>query len=195
MAFQKGNTPWNKGLTGFCSGSSNFNFGKFGENHPKFGSFHSLESRELQGRANRDKPRSEEHKRKNREAAIRQFSDPENRKSISNLIKEKWKDPIYRYKLSGKNANGWKGGSSFIPYSVEFTNELKRRIRERDKYTCQLCFKYGNSVHHIDEDKSNCDPTNLITLCRSCNTSITHKDKGIWVIFYQPYFGVIANKV
>ena len=31
----------------------------------------------------------------------------------------------------------------FEPYSVDWTETLKKAIRERDHYTCQLCKMYG----------------------------------------------------
>jgi len=89
----------------------------------------------------------------------------------------------------------WKGGTSKLPYGFDFTYGLKKQIRERDNYTCQLCFKSGKSVHHIDENKMNCNPTNLITLCKVCNTRISTKNKGIWAVFYRPYFEVIAKGI
>lgn len=67
------------------------------------------------------------------------------------------------------NKRAWQGGKSFEPYSVDWTETLRRSIRERDNYICQLCSQYGNNVHHIDFDKNNCSPDNLVTLCRSCH--------------------------
>lgn len=74
----------------------------------------------------------------------------------------------------------WKGGVSFELYPQEFNRELKLKIRERDNYGCQLCGmaeeeskrKWGQvlCVNHIDYNKQNCGETNLITLCRSCNS-------------------------
>ena len=70
-----------------------------------------------------------------------------------------------------KNPN-WKGGISFEPYSIDWTETLKRAIRERDKYICQLCKGYGNVVHHIDYNKKNCNTNNLICLCVRCNSKV-----------------------
>jgi hypothetical protein len=54
------------------------------------------------------------------------------------------------------------GGISFLPYSVDWTNTLRRSIRERDKYICQICHELQGdiafSVHHIDYNKKNCNP-------------------------------------
>lgn len=52
--------------------------------------------------------------------------------------------------------------------------QFRSAIRERDNYTCQLCgmIRKGLDVHHIDENKLNCDPDNLITLCRKCHVNV-----------------------
>lgn len=78
----------------------------------------------------------------------------------------------------------WKGGTGTLPYGPEFTRAYKRMIRERDGQTCQRCgvnrADYGRTleVHHIDHDKKNNDPTNLATVCSSCNTWLWwHKDE------------------
>jgi len=77
-------------------------------------------------------------------------------------------------KLTGENHPGWKGGASTLPYGVGFTRKFKRLIRERDNNKCQRCGTKKNKsraleIHHIDFDKTNNDPTNLITVCGKCN--------------------------
>jgi hypothetical protein len=69
----------------------------------------------------------------------------------------------------GKNNWNWQGGKAFEPYSIDWTEILKRSIRERDHYICQLCNQYGNVVHHKDGNKKNCTQENLIVLCRRCH--------------------------
>jgi 5-methylcytosine-specific restriction endonuclease McrA len=81
----------------------------------------------------------------------------------------------------------------FAPYTEEFATNAPK-VRERDNYTCQLCFKPGKTVHHIDENKKNSRMENMINLCQGCNTKIHTKDKGIWVLFYQPYFETITKR-
>lgn len=76
---------------------------------------------------------------------------------------------------TGKNHPCWNGGVSTLPYGTEFTRKFKRMLRERDNYTCQSCgitqSEYGRTlqIHHIDHDKLNNNPTNLVTVCGSCN--------------------------
>lgn len=76
--------------------------------------------------------------------------------------------------MSGERHHNWKGGISCEPYCFEWSSkEFKDFIKERDSYTCLNPDCFGNihrlNVHHIDYNKKNCDPYNLITLCTSCN--------------------------
>ena len=96
---------------------------------------------------------------------------------------------------SGKNSTLWKGGKSFEPYTPEFNNQLKKHIRERDGYRCRYCGIYQNElkdnhrngqklhVHHIDYDKTNNGPENLIALCNRC-----HRKTGQNRPYWQSYF-------
>ena len=78
-------------------------------------------------------------------------------------------------RFSGDKNPSWKGGLSFEPYSVDWTKTLKRAVKERDHYICQICeIQDDLVVHHIDCNKKNCDMNNLITICRKCHSKI-HK--------------------
>jgi len=79
--------------------------------------------------------------------------------------------------IQGKSPS-WRNGSSFEPYSLNWTKKLKESIRKRDNYTCQICYKKGNTVHHIDYNKKNCIENNLITLCKSCHSRTNGKDRN-----------------
>ena len=84
----------------------------------------------------------------------------------------------------------WNGGNSFEPYTVQFNRELKELIRQRDNYTCQLCGVPECEcferllVHHIDYNKKNCLPSNLISLCRGCN-SRANSNRAEWTKHFQ----------
>jgi len=87
--------------------------------------------------------------------------------------------------LSGENNPQWRGGVSYEPYTRGFTKKLRHKIRKRDGYICQLCeatqesVGYKLCVHHIDYDKANHSPNNLISLCRSCHGK-THHNREYW---------------
>jgi len=81
----------------------------------------------------------------------------------------------YSLNAIGENSPAWKGGKSLEPYcEVWKDREYKQDIRERDGNKCLNPYCYGNdevlSIHHIDYNKKNCHPSNLITVCRSCNS-------------------------
>lgn len=77
-------------------------------------------------------------------------------------------------RMVGAKNPAWKGGVADWPYA-EGWKTIARKIRDRDKWTCQACGeqrkRWGHSlhVHHIDEDKLNNDPSNLISLCALCH--------------------------
>jgi len=79
-----------------------------------------------------------------------------------------------------ENNPNWQGGVC-RPYPDEWSASLRRYIRERDDYICQHCGKLQGDVvfhvHHIDENKKNCNQDNLITLCRACHTSAHNRKK------------------
>jgi 5-methylcytosine-specific restriction endonuclease McrA len=54
--------------------------------------------------------------------------------------------------------------------------ELRKKIYERDNWTCQKCGKHGGRLncHHIEPWRisKNNSPNNLITLCLPCHGTI-----------------------
>lgn len=88
----------------------------------------------------------------------------------------------------GSKSHLWKGGISFEPYSVDWTRTLRRAIRERDHYICQICGELQGDiafdVHHIDYDKKNCNPDNLATLCRRCHMK-TNQNREYWLRYFS----------
>jgi len=100
-------------------------------------------------------------------------------------------------KMSGSGSYMWKGGISCEPYcDVWLDKDFKESIRERDNYICQNPDCWQNigrveqlSIHHIDYNKKNCKPSNLITVCRSCNTR-ANKDRE----WHKSWYQAILNK-
>ncbi len=97
-----------------------------------------------------------------------------------------------RAKLSGNKHPNWRGGLFSRKYSSEFNKELKELIRQRDNYTCQLCGVSQQecirplAVHHIDYDKYNPLPSNLISLCLACNSKVNFNRES-WQQTFQKH--------
>ena len=86
----------------------------------------------------------------------------------------------------GANNPNWHGGISALPYGPEFTERYKKLIRQRDKNRCQRCGRTRKqegkelAVHHIDHDKTNNDPMNLVAVCSRCNTWLRdHREESL----------------
>jgi len=97
---------------------------------------------------------------------------------------------------------------SYIPdldrtYPINFDESLKRKIRLRDNYTCQLCGIYQRDylklhlgqlgIHHIDYNKQNCDEDNLITLCHKCNSKVNF-NRDYWFAYFSYIFDTEITK-
>ena len=89
----------------------------------------------------------------------------------------------------------WKGGISYEPYPLNWNHDLRSNIRQKYNH---LCFECGQeeittdkrngkrrilSVHHINYDKKDLNPTNLIPLCVKCHAK-TNTKRNYW----QNYF-------
>ena len=135
-------------------------------NSSMLGKHHTQETKRKMSEMRKGKKHSEKHKRNMRR--------PHNFSLRPQASKNR---------LREGNPN-WQGGKSFEPYSVDWNETLKRSIRERDNYICQLCSQYGNAVHHIDYNKKNCNPDNLITLCRSCNLKVNF-NRNYWINYFN----------
>ena len=128
-----------------------------GENHPNHG-----------------KKASEETKRKMSKTQAGKTHTEESKLKMSILHKGKG-NPMYS--MSGELCPSWKGGISQQDYCpVFYDEEYKQDIRDRDGNICLNCGKTEEQngrkldVHHIDYDKQNCPPKNLVTVCTSCNS-------------------------
>ena len=88
-----------------------------------------------------------------------------------------------------KNPN-WKGGISESPYPSDWTDDLRESIRKRDNYICQLCGIHQDelnrklAIHHIDYNKNNLNPNNLITLCINCHMK-TNYNRNYWIKYFN----------
>ena len=202
MVFKKGQKAWNVGLTkenneivkkigekcsktvkekGIHKGKNNSMYGKRGLLSPLYGRPHTKETKRKQSEGLSGKPKSKEH--------CINMGKSKRGKPLPPLTEEH-KRKIGDAQL-GEKSHNWKGGTSFQPYGIEFNRRLREQIRKRDNYYCQECGINQNSlkrrlhVHHIDENKLNCNLNNLISLCYKCHEkTIYEKDKD-WVGYYQ----------
>lgn len=106
-------------------------------------------------------------------------------------------NPFYnkKHKEEWKKEQSLRKGGTGVPYEFneygsKFTEELKEIIRNRDGRKCQLCNCDERDcivklhVHHIDYDKKNCNPSNLVSLCGSCHTA-TNTNREYWKIVFN----------
>jgi len=102
-------------------------------------------------------------------------------------------------KYTGENHSQWRGGISFEPYPITFNNQLKDKIRVRDKFICQKCgvpeleCDRRLATHHIDYNKKNCKESNLISLCNSCHTK-TNTNRKYWTNYFKETLIQIKTK-
>lgn len=111
------------------------------------------------------------------------------------LLQEKLSVAHIGIQAKEKHPN-WRGGTSFEPYGIGFNKQLKEQIRKRDNHRCQQCFRredelrtkknnpYKLIIHHIDYDKQNNDPENLISLCATCHGQ-TNFEREDWTNYFK----------
>ncbi len=93
-------------------------------------------------------------------------------------------------RYTGCKNPAWLGGISREPYGWEFNDELKEEVRRRDGCCCQRCgvpqaeCDVALTVHHVDYDKKNSDPVNLVSLCISCHMK-TNTNRKHWTAVFQ----------
>ena len=107
----------------------------------------------------------------------------------------RWTEETY-LKMSGPNHPNWRGGISLDGYCPIWKNkEFREMILERDGYKCQNPLCWGTSkiltLHHIDHNRMNCHPTNIITTCNSCNPRANF-NREFW---YELYTNIISEKM
>jgi len=87
----------------------------------------------------------------------------------------------------------WRGGKSFERYcSLWKDRDFKEYIKWRDGYICNNagCTKNTDLViHHVDYNKKNCELSNLITLCRACNSRV-NKNR----VWYETWFKRLLSR-
>ena len=90
----------------------------------------------------------------------------------------------------GAKSVQWLGGKSDETsgerYDYGFTEQLRIAIRKRDNNICQICGRTVEqegkelSCHHIDYNKKNNNPSNLISVCCKCHAKTTYGKRTYW---------------
>lgn len=150
----------------------------------RFGRKTSEETKAKQRLSHLRNPMSNEHKEKIRlvNSLRRGFKHSENSKEKMRLAKFG--------KYEGAKSHFWKGGISCLPYAFGFNKKLKVSVRERDYFTCRNCGRtenqlgYALNCHHIDYNKKNHAPNNLISLCRGCHAQ-TNFGREDWKGYFE----------
>lgn len=91
-----------------------------------------------------------------------------------NQRKNRWNRYVKgHYTRKGEQGPMYIDGRSHLPYAEDWP-QISLAMRRRDGFKCQRCFGDSRNlhVHHIDCDKLNNDPANLITLCGSCHGTV-----------------------
>lgn len=161
----------------------------------------SEETKKKMSESHKGKSFSEEHRKKISELHKGKKHSEETKKKISKSkkgqipwMKGKIQSEESRIKQSCSmqdiNRKEWNGFFIHGIYcDVWSDKEYKESIKERDNYQCQNnidCKKNSKrlGLHHIDYDKKNCKPENIITVCTSCNTRANF-NKEYWKEFYN----------
>jgi hypothetical protein len=149
-------------------------------------------SKKLKGK--KKKPFTKQHREKLSKALIGKKPTQETKNKIGKANLGKKHKPESIEKMSGKNSIHYIHGEGNFPYPPKFTKSLKKEIKERDNYKCQCCgmsqeehflkYKRDIEVHHIDYCYSNCNKSNLITVCKQCNIDANY-ERDYYYSFYN----------
>lgn len=165
---------------------------KFTEEHKKKLSEAKLRNHIRYWKGKKRRMWSDEHKRKMSEAnkgktygrVYKPLSEEHKKKiSLANKGRE-------HHEIKGEKHPCFNNWSSFEPYSKEFNNKLKERIRKKYGYRCVECnftekqLGYKLASHHIDYNKQNNSEENLIPLCKSCHAQTNFKRED-WIEYFK----------
>lgn len=179
----KGRIPWNKGKTGVYSKEALIKMSKAQKGNTKRrGSHHTEEAKRKMSEAKKDRVSGNKgkHWQLTKETKYKMSKARKGNQSALGCHHSAEMNKRKSEREKGAGNPNWKGGMSFEPYPLAWTRELRQAIRQRDKFACQLCGEYpAFDVHHIDYDKENCAPENLVTLCRSCHSK-TNRNRNYW---------------
>lgn len=174
-AGRKGKSSWNKGLKGYFSPEA------------------------LAKISRKDSIQTEESRLKTSSSLKVYYEDPFARLKASMVGRGIKKPDSFCEKMSERMSgpeNPWyvDGRCSGLnnEYPQDWKGKLKEAIRDRDNHICQICGKTEQEakkqldVHHVDYEKKNLDPMNLISLCHSCHMK-TNYNRTTWQAKLEEY--------
>lgn len=193
-----------KGVSKALKGVKNPNKARIGEKNGFYGKVHSEETKIRLSNKHKGKKLSEETKNKLREVSkgeksymygVEKSLEIRQKLREANLGKKQSEETKKKRSEAQKGEKGsnWRGGLSFINYPQDWSDDLKESIRKRDNYICQECGVHQDElkgcakkldVHHLDYDKYNLNPINLISLCRRCHIK-TNYNREYWMEYFQ----------
>ncbi len=139
----------------------------------------SIKTRRKLSEIGRGRKLSDEH-RKNLSESHKGYKIPKEQKEKMSIAQR------------GERGSNWQGGKSFECYGIDWTETLRESIRQRDDYFCQLCGIHQDEligrfkkldVHHIDYNKKNLSPDNLVILCKKCHSK-TNYNRKYWIEYF-----------
>jgi len=152
---------------------------------PCLGRKHSKETRKKMSESAKNKPPISDETRKKMSEVHK------GQKQSEGWVKKRIAPHFGHTRSCGHKNPNWKGGIAHEPYCpIWLDKEYKEDIKARDNYRCQNPDCWGTANHlpllimHIDNDKKNCHPDNLITGCFSCN-SRAQKDREWHTAWYN----------
>ncbi len=171
--------------------------------HPMLGKKHTKESREKNRNSHIGLPNLKLRETIKRLGLTKGEKNPRFGIVVSEGTKKKIKNSNYHKDHKKEKSSNWQGGISKEPYSFNFDEDLKEKIRKKFGFRCQQCFRhqdelfmknrkgevvnYRLAIHHIDYNKKNNEDDNLIPLCRTYYGQ-THFNRNQWINYFQEKF-------
>jgi len=167
-----------------------------GENNPFYRKHHTKESKEKMGVKKGTIPWNKNKNNIYSKKTLQKMRDAKKDYIPWNKDENIFTDErIKKYIRYGEKSNWYIHGNAYEPYGSEFNNSFKKQIRTRDNYICQICNTKENGkhldVHHIDYNKKNNKPDNLISLCHPCHGK-TNTNRNKWKNLLQQ---IILKKI
>jgi len=178
------------------------NIGKAG-----IGRIRSKKSIEKVAAFHRGRKRPKETGQKISKKAKIRWEDPNERLKFSEMMKKRYEDgwnPLVTWAkenpdyMIGKNNPRWKGGIARLPYAPIFgVKRYKDLLWARHGEVCMNPDCSGDHLdkslflHHIDHDKLNTWPENLIGVCCACNAMAESKET--WDYYIELYQGITSE--